>query len=134
WGVNVVDIAQRKVVAKVLPWKSNTAVAVASKLGRYFVADYYSSELNVMDSDSNLLKETIDLNGAPTPYGIVVDSSQQKAYVSNGYSGGIFAVDLNARSVIKKIPTTSISHRHRPATEFFRFRSINGRGINGANR
>jgi len=99
-SVNIVDVAQQKVV-KVLPIKEpHNAVSTASN--RYmFVSSMGSNAVNVVDLKTMSFSAIVPAGGRPRPY--VISSDGKTMYVAVSFLHGFDIVDIPKRKVLQRV-------------------------------
>jgi YVTN family beta-propeller protein len=99
-SVNIVDVAQQKVV-KVLPIKEpHNAVSTASN--RYmFVSSMGSNAVNVVDLKTMSFSAVVPAGGRPRPY--VISSDGKTMYVAVSFLHGFDIVDIPGKKVLQRV-------------------------------
>jgi YVTN family beta-propeller protein len=99
-SVNIVDVAQQKVV-KVLPIKEpHNAVSTASN--RYmFVSSMGSNAVNVIDLKTMSYSAIVPAGGRPRPY--VISSDGKTMYVAVSFLHGFDIVDIPGKKVLQRV-------------------------------
>lgn len=99
-SVNIVDVAQQKVV-KVLPIKEpHNAVSTASN--RYlFVSSMGSNAVNIVDLKTMSFSAVVPAGGRPRPY--VISSDGKTMYVAVSFLHGFDIVDIPGKKVLQRV-------------------------------
>jgi YVTN family beta-propeller protein len=99
-SVNIVDVAQQKVV-KVLPIKEpHNAVSTASN--RYmYVSSMGSNAVNVVDLKTMSFSSIVPAGGRPRPY--VISSDGKTMYVAVSFLHGFDIVDIPGKKVLQRV-------------------------------
>lgn len=85
------DIVASKVVSTITVGKAPVGVAVSSMLHRAFITNVDSSDISVIDTNTNQVVDTIKTGGSPV--GIALAPNHQALYVADWYSDRILEIN-----------------------------------------
>jgi YVTN family beta-propeller protein len=95
---HVVDMASRRLVKTIYPGDDPSGIVFDSR-GRCYTANYWSSDISVIDTETEEVAERIPL-AASSPHSLYLDVLGRRLYISNGSSNGIFVMDPKTGKLI----------------------------------
>jgi len=99
-SISVVDVAARKVVREIPVGRQPESIAWVGGGPRAIVSCYLDNEVAVVDTETG---KSVKIPTPLEPYGVVVEKSGKRAFVTNEYPGLVSVVDLERPSIVSTI-------------------------------
>lgn len=102
--VTVINVETNAVVDEIAVGEEPQAVALGAS-GLLYVVNKTGSSISVIDTDSFTMVREVDLPYASRPHGIVIDTSNEFAYVALEASGSVIKLELPALTIAGQLDT-----------------------------
>jgi len=112
--VSVIDTASNAVVATVPVSGPSIGIAINAAGTRVYVPNYESNQfgggISVIDTASNSVIATVTSSAFDRPYGVAVDPSGNRVYVTNESSGSVSVIDALSNTVVATVAVLPFPH------------------------